>query len=156
MKILLAIDGSAYGDAALEEVCRRPWPEQSEVRVITVITPWADEFRRGKSSSMFDELNQQLRGDGLRLLNAAIAALKRDAPGLRATPVLREGWPKDAILHEAQQWGADLVVLGSQGRGTIERLFLGSVSLAVATHARCSVEIVRAQVGATEGAEAEA
>lgn len=37
MKILLAIDGSAYSEAAVTAVAQRPWPQQSEVRVITVL-----------------------------------------------------------------------------------------------------------------------
>ena len=36
MKILLAVDGSAYSDAAVEEVVKRPWPAKSEVKVVTV------------------------------------------------------------------------------------------------------------------------
>jgi hypothetical protein len=35
MKILLAVDGSVYSDAAVEEVAKRSWPPQSEVKVIT-------------------------------------------------------------------------------------------------------------------------
>jgi nucleotide-binding universal stress UspA family protein len=56
---------------------------------------------------------------------------------------LQVGSPKEAILDEAERWGADLIVVGSHGYGAIQRLFLGSVSLAVATNALCSVEIVR-------------
>ena len=37
MKILLAIDGSTDGDAAVDEVARLPWPPDSEVKVLTVI-----------------------------------------------------------------------------------------------------------------------
>ena len=76
-------------------------------------------------------------------LNDAAAVFKRNAPGLIVTPVFREGHPKDTILDEAERWGADLIVVGSHGYGAIKRLFLGSVSLAVATNAACSVEIVR-------------
>lgn len=49
MKILLAVDGSASSDQAIEEIVRRPWPEQTEVKVITAfeipfttgVEPWA-------------------------------------------------------------------------------------------------------------------
>ena len=51
--------------------------------------------------------------------------------------------PKDAIVEEAERWGADLIVVGSHGyRGPV-RTLLGSVSQAVATQAKCSVEIAR-------------
>ncbi|MBM3272800.1 universal stress protein [Candidatus Kaiserbacteria bacterium] len=143
MKILLAIDGSEHSDAAVSEVSRRPWPQGTEVRIITVDTPWKEELSRGRSSSMFDELNRQSRADAWQRLNEAVAVIKRNAPGLVVSPVLREGHPKDKILDEAESWGADLIVVGSHGYGAIKRLFLGSVSLAIATRAACSVEIVR-------------
>jgi nucleotide-binding universal stress UspA family protein len=47
------------------------------------------------------------------------------------------------ILDEAEKWGADLIVLGPRRMSGIERILLGSVSQAVATHAQCSVKIAR-------------
>jgi len=49
------------------------------------------------------------------------------------------------LLQAIQEWSADLAVVGSQGRSRVERLFLGSVSHALVTHAPCSVEVVRAR-----------
>jgi nucleotide-binding universal stress UspA family protein len=51
--------------------------------------------------------------------------------------------PRAIILEEANQWGADLIVLGSHGHNGVERFLLGSVSEGVALHAPCSVEIIR-------------
>ena len=51
--------------------------------------------------------------------------------------------PRDAIVEEAERWGADLIVVGSHGYRGPERALLGSVSQAVATQAKCSVEIAR-------------
>jgi nucleotide-binding universal stress UspA family protein len=62
---------------------------------------------------------------------------------LEATLVTRPGRAQDVILDEAERWGADLIVLGSHGYRAFKRFLLGSVSQAVATHAPCSVEIVR-------------
>ncbi len=146
MKILLAVDGSPCSDAAVAEVCRRPWPPESEVRLITVNSPMREELLRGGSPGVFDEINGQLRAAAQTRLNEAAALIRRDAPALRVTSVHREGWPKDAILDESESWQADLIVLGSHGYGAVKRLFLGSVSLAVTTNAPCSVEIVRARV----------
>lgn len=144
MKILLAIDGSSYSEAAAAEIARRPWPLQSEVRLITVDPPLDANLFRGGQPTVLDEIVQQQRAEAVRRLNAAAEVFKQNAPGLLVTPVLREGWPKEVILDEAERWGADLIVLGSHGYGALRRLFLGSVSLAVATNALCSVEIVRA------------
>ena len=54
-----------------------------------------------------------------------------------------EDGAKNAILAEAAEWGADLIVLGSHGRRGFDRFQLGSVSEAIAMHAQCSVEIIR-------------
>ena len=55
-----------------------------------------------------------------------------------------DGSPKQVIVEQAEQWGADLIVVGCHGFGPVKRFLLGSVSQAVAVHAPCSVEIVRA------------
>ncbi|HKG21374.1 MAG TPA: universal stress protein, partial [Blastocatellia bacterium] len=39
MKILLAIDGSSFSDTAVDEVAGKPWPENSEVKIISVAEP---------------------------------------------------------------------------------------------------------------------
>jgi nucleotide-binding universal stress UspA family protein len=143
MRILLAIDGSPYSDAAVAEVGRRPWPSGSEVRVITVDPKVDSNLLGGGSPTVFDELVQRQRTDAHRRLHAAVQVLNQASPELKVTYLMREGWPKEAILDEAEHWGADLVVVGSHGYGSIRRLFLGSVSLAVAINASCSVEIVR-------------
>jgi hypothetical protein len=38
MKILLAIDGSPCSDAAVQEIATRPWPEGSQVKILSVAT----------------------------------------------------------------------------------------------------------------------
>ncbi|HEY6331288.1 MAG TPA: universal stress protein, partial [Blastocatellia bacterium] len=62
---------------------------------------------------------------------------------LKVTAVTVKGFPKEVLVDEADQWGADLIVVGSHGYRGITRFLLGSVSQAVASHAHCSVEIVR-------------
>ena len=53
------------------------------------------------------------------------------------------GSPRSAILEESEDWKADLIVVGSHGYGPWQRFLLGSVSQAVVSHAKCSVEVVR-------------
>jgi nucleotide-binding universal stress UspA family protein len=91
-----------------------------------------------------------LEAEGLRAPQRAARAERCLAgkPGLTVTSAVLEGNPPEAILDEAERWGADLVVVGSHGYGPVKRRLLGSVSQAVALHAACSVEIVRCPHGA--------
>ena len=147
MKILLAIDGSPCSDAAVEEVARRPWPEGSLVKVLTVLetpmppTPesWAVPL------TYFEEMEAALRKQGENIVNRALEKLKSNK-AISADALLAPGSPRPVILDEAESWGTDLIVLGSHGYGALKRFLLGSVSQAVVSHAKCSVEVVRCPV----------
>ena len=144
MRILLAIDGSPSSDAAVDEVCRRPWPAGTEVRVLTVLFP--EEFNRLREAphpATFDDIFEQSGWKTVRFMVDAVTKPEQRAPDLSVTPVLMEGRPKDAILDYDENWCSDLIVVGSHGYGKIRHFFLGSVSLAIALNAPCSVEIVR-------------
>lgn len=144
MKILLAIDGSPCSDEAVQEVARRPWPEKSTVKVIVAletpmpITPeaWALPL------NYFEEMDAALRKQGQNIIDRALQKLKLNKT-FRADAVLVPGPPRTVILDEAESWGADLIVMGSHGYGVLARFLLGSVSHAVVSHAKCSVEVVR-------------
>ena len=74
---------------------------------------------------------------------AAQAARKLSSAGFRVTSLVSEGDARDVILKHSENWRADLIMVGSHGRTGLDRFLMGSVSEAVAHHARCSVEIVR-------------
>lgn len=145
MKIILAVDGSPGSEAAVDEVCRRPWPLESEVRVVTVLSPLEKILMREVTHGLADHVDilEKQGMEAAKRLNEVVEELVRSAPGLRVTPRLLEGVPKEAIIDEAEAWGADLIVVGANGYGAVRRFLLGSVSLAVALNAPCSVEIIR-------------
>ena len=144
MKILLAIDGSPCSDTAVSEVARRPWPAGSSVKVLTAIDPPMPPTPEGWALPLnyFEEMDAALRKQGQNIVDRAIQKLKSNDT-LLADAVLVPGSPRQAILDEAESWGADLIVLGSHGYSAWQRLLLGSVSQAVVSHAKCSVEVVR-------------
>ncbi len=146
MKILLATDGSDYSKAAVNSVAERPWPEGSEVKIISVMEiPYAPTTETWVlPNSYYSELERVAREQAVAAVNYAVERIESGkASGLEITTKIIGGSAREAILDEAERWGADLIVLGSHGYRAWQRFLLGSVSHAVATHARCSVEIVR-------------
>jgi nucleotide-binding universal stress UspA family protein len=70
-------------------------------------------------------------------------SLIQDAGGVVAEAHINEGPAIDEILDLAEEIGANLIVLGSRGHSTVERLVLGSVSEGVVHHAHCPVLVLR-------------
>jgi len=62
---------------------------------------------------------------------------------MKVTSAVAQGDPKSLIIDAAEEWHADLIVLGSHGRNSLDRFLMGSVSDAIVRHAHCSVEVVR-------------
>ena len=144
MKILLAIDGSVYSEAAVQELVHRPWPSGTQVEILSVAYPSLDIFDPllvGKAFHL-DSLNKE-RKRARRDIDEAAATIQRNTPFLEVSTKIVDGSPKDVIIQEAADWGANLIMMGSHGYGAAARFLLGSVAHAVALHAPCSVEIVR-------------
>lgn len=147
MKILLATDGSAFSERAANEVARRPWPEGTEVKVLYVVHPpipdVPDPLLMLYAARM--QMLEHEREQGKKIVDQVADQLRANDAGQKfiISTEVQEGSPKELIVDEANRWAADLIVVGSHGYGAAGRFLLGSVSLAVATHAPCSVEIVR-------------
>jgi Universal stress protein UspA and related nucleotide-binding proteins len=146
MKILLAIDGSTYSNAAIQSVARRPWPNNTKIKVVMAVEmpsvigmePWAT------SPEYFEQLEIAIRDAAKEVIDGALQTLKENPDKtLKVDSEIIQGPPRQVIVEEAERWNADLIVMGSRGLGAWNRLLLGSVSSGVIHHAKCSVEIVR-------------
>ena len=146
MRILLAVDGSTFSDKAIK-VTRRPWPTGSEVKVISVVERPVPPIPEAWGMSVGDYLTGEeewRREQARKALEAASHLLHTsEDKTLKVTTEILAGPPKQTILDEAERWGADLIVVGSHGYGFWDRMLLGSVSQAIALHAKCSVQIVK-------------
>jgi len=137
MRVLLATDGSKDARAAAAYLSGLPLPPTATVRIIVAATlprfaldnPPIREFKRS--------VLEQARG----LADEARATLARLDLAVETDVVV--GDPRAEIVRMADEWPADLIVLGARGLGRIKRLLLGSVSLAVARHAPCPVLVVK-------------
>jgi nucleotide-binding universal stress UspA family protein len=133
MKLLLALDGSNGSDAVFREVASRPWPTGSECCVLTAIDP----FFFTKAPLILAEAKK----DAQTMLDESAESLKQTGLQLRTEIVLEN--PRHGIPRAAKEWNADLILMGSHGRGAFGRLLVGSTAQAVLRHATSSVEIVR-------------
>ncbi len=140
MKVLLATDGSEHAENAAWFLSHLPHSERLDLLVLSVqpqlplhgsteVMAWMDEQRKfekegaGKACERVEEMFQGA--------NASVET------------ATCEGHPGKEIVKLARDRGLDLIVLGAEGHSVVERMLLGSVSDFVATHAHCSVLIVR-------------
>ncbi len=144
LRLLIGVDNSQYSKAAVEAVCRREWPKETEVRLLavvdTVMAITTDPSQR--TVLKWIETDDEASWDEVRQIFQPSAICLRSA-GLDAAVMIRRGNPTNELLEEAESWGADSIFLGPKGTRGIDRLLLGSVSSAVSARAHCSVEVVR-------------
>jgi nucleotide-binding universal stress UspA family protein len=144
MRILFATDGSSHAQVALDLIHSIDWHEGTVIRVVTALPFGAEAYGLAWMTASPDTVQDQ-RAEVRRyyedLVDDAVRRLSR--PGLTVERLLLHGRSSGAIVDEARTWGADLVVLGHRGRGSIETAVLGSVSAEVVDHAPCPVLVVR-------------
>ena len=147
MKILLATDGTKYGDAAAAMLKRINLGDGDEIRIVSVVDmsmPLAVDVYGGYIPDT-TELDKAARENAAKVVADATATLNAVFSGRNvsiSTDVLF-GSPDSRIVETAEEIKADLIVIGSHGYKRWERLLLGSVSNSVVHHAPCSVMIVR-------------
>jgi nucleotide-binding universal stress UspA family protein len=134
VKILVAVDGSQFSEAATQVLATRFRPQDCEVLLVHVIEAPAFfeqdaqlQERRGRGEKLMAHVAETLQGAGFRNIGTRVV----------------EGEPRLCIPEVASEWRADCIVLGSHGRKGLQKLLLGSVAQSVAQHASCSVLIVR-------------
>lgn len=145
-RILVAVDGSEHSMKAVDTasgIAAAVGAKLSLLAVVPSVTAVAEELEAyARTENLLHELPRLLASVQPAFLEPAAVR----ARAKRATEVALEtatGDPATEILATAREKGVDLIVMGSRGRGRLSGLLLGSVSQKVATHAPCSVLIVR-------------
>jgi nucleotide-binding universal stress UspA family protein len=136
-RILLAVDQSGSSRAASDEAIRRAARERAALIVLTVLEPHNLHLPGGRRQRI-DQERDRLTAGALAIVHRARAA------GVRATYLIWEGDPAEAILEASRAEGVDAIVLGSRPRTNLRRLILGSVSSEVSRRAACDVVVVPA------------
>jgi nucleotide-binding universal stress UspA family protein len=135
-RILLATDLSVASGRAADEAIRQAAASDAELIVLSVIDPGGLRLPGGIFVRRVDQERSRI--------DAAVQGLVRRAraAGARATFLVWEGDPAEAILAASESENIDTIILGSHGRGLLGRLVLGSTSTRVSEQARCRVLVV--------------
>ncbi|HVO95523.1 MAG TPA: universal stress protein [Terriglobales bacterium] len=137
-RILIALDESPISVHALEvgsELAKGL--AAAQIALVHVLDPKIAYAPEGglPASTVLDEYREQ----GRRLLRRASLRIGEPQPW----EYLVEGNASRKIVSTAEEWNADLIVIGSHGRSGIVRAFLGSTAESVIRQARIPVLTVR-------------
>lgn len=141
MKVVaVGVDFSPIAHRALRFALELSAPHDAEVVLVHVGAPDPDFVgMEAGPQSVRDDVARELREE-----RTALHELAREveASGRRVQVVMVRGAAATLLVEVASDSKADLLVVGSHGRGPVKRLFLGSVSEGVLRHARCPVLVV--------------
>lgn len=144
-RILVPVDGSATSERALQEAIKLA-AGKAKLRLVYVTEEIYPLDTEGYAYIDYATLREAVRHTGERVL--AQAAEKTRHSGATAEIALLEaggGRVADVVASEAQNWPADLIVIGTHGRTGLSRLLLGSVAEGVARGASVPVLLVRGE-----------
>lgn len=134
-RVLAAIDLSAVSRAVLEAAWAIAQADRAELRALFVLEPLPMMLAR-IAGDREEDRRRKGREETERVLEAV------GLVGEAAQGRMREGHAGREILEEAQDWDADLIVVGSHGFGFFDRLMLGSTALFVLRHGHRATVIV--------------
>jgi len=130
-KILVALDDSAFGECALGAALAMADQTGAAVHAVHIVSQPPPEASVNGSFDLeayLAELQQHFQ-----------RFVDKIRSGVETT--VRVGFTREQILQAAAEWGADLIVAGSHGRGFVGRTILGSISVGLLHHSKVSVLI---------------
>ncbi|MDD4238205.1 MAG: universal stress protein [Desulfotomaculaceae bacterium] len=144
-RILVGYDDGALSQKALETTIEMARSTKAEIFIVSALdiplyisapdmlppdNISITKFFYDNTRLYFDKLHEQ-------------ASARVKAEGLVVTTKVLEGNPGKALIWYAEEIKADLIAIGSNNRGVLDRFFLGSVSSYVIHHAKCMVLVAK-------------
>ena len=144
-RILVPVDGSATARRGLQEAMALADLTGGQLRLLHVVDELSAAMSMSGQGVVSADMFQLLREGGEQVLAEALALAQ--SRKLAADSVLIEGFTGrlcDHVLAQAQQWGAEIIVLGSHGRRGVGRMVMGSDAEQIIRTAQVPVLVVRA------------
>lgn len=136
-RILCPTDFSACAKGALIEAKGLAELTGAEIGLLHVFQDPAYILPLGGYAGPLSDVLGEARAQSARDLDALAVPLREQ--GMRVETTMMHGIPHKAIVDRAEEWKADVIVMGTHGRTGIERVLSGSVAERVVRLASCSV-----------------
>jgi nucleotide-binding universal stress UspA family protein len=141
VRTVVAVDWSDEAFNAVQEVCKLYKPsELTLVHAVDLGFLESPVMAQAMNVQGYDEFRKAMMDGGKQLLTQTAALVP---PAVTVKRVCEIGSPAKIILDAARAASADLLVLGTRGRGRVVELLLGSVSHRVLMQATCPTLIVK-------------
>ena len=134
-RILVAVDGSPFSDAAVDQAISLGKICNSQIFAISVVDLYPEQME--VAPALVEKMSKEVRQ------HLDKAQKKVDESGIPCETIVHMGGaPHGFIIQEAKDKEIDLIVMGTHGRSGIKRVLLGSVAQNVIGHAPCPVLVV--------------
>jgi nucleotide-binding universal stress UspA family protein len=137
--IVVGVDGSDHGMVALEAAISEAKAHGADLHVVYVTDVTPATLHLGDALTVDTSVLAEAQRQGVWGTVGPVI----DAGGHPVTRVDLDGYPADALVDYAEEKRADLLVVGTRGRGRIASTFLGSTSSRALDHARCDVLVAK-------------
>ncbi|MEP7213453.1 MAG: universal stress protein [Acidobacteriota bacterium] len=156
MRILIGYDGSESSEAIFKDLADAGLPNDATVKVVTVadllmstpqlkhIAPKALAFSRVDTALATAVTHaEDVTGEARAFAEIGAERIRKQFPNWNVTAEVLTGTPDLELIAAAEDWDADLIIVGSQKRNAVGRFLLGSVSRSVVTGSNRSVRVSR-------------
>jgi nucleotide-binding universal stress UspA family protein len=137
--IVVASDGSDESRLAIDRAVRLAQQDDAELHLVHVglLSQWV------QPDTLSPKQYERIKQEAQDRLDAEVAYAE-EVGGTVTEAHRRMGEADSEIIELSEEIGADLILLGSRGQNTIERIVLGNDSESIVRYAPCSVMVVRA------------
>ncbi len=140
-KILLPIDSSDCSKVAASYALKVAELNNAELHVIHIVDETTASAYAEQKKISRDQAFRQLVKEGKKMVEEVVREAAKK--GLATKSYVRTGVVVEQIVQAAEEFGADLIVMGTHGRTGSSRMIVGSVAEKVIRHAPCPVLVIR-------------
>ncbi|WP_199807019.1 MULTISPECIES: universal stress protein [unclassified Streptomyces] len=142
--VVLGVDGSPAGRRAVDFAFAEAAVRDAPLVALHCWTAWSGTMPASQEAATpYANPSEALAEEAERVLSKALAGPQERHPGVTVRPRVVHGGTRETLIEASRS--AQLVVVGTRGRGGFAGLLLGSVSQAVLHHAHCPVAVVRGE-----------